>query len=320
MTRKTRTVYACVIQNDPSTRTKRENLERASAILEDALANPSRAREHAVGVVVAPEMFAHRYQLTLEQAHEVAEDGLGEREGECVWWAKKWARELNAAVAVGYVQRAGEKLYDAQGVATADGDVRTYKKTHLYDMDDAWASESDEGFKTMTIEVGTIDDEHAAGRGTITASPAICMDINPRRFEAPWDAYELANATLAAKSDLILFSSAWTNAHPLDALETKRKDVDAEEVLNYWFSRLAPLANTNTYFVCANRIGEENDIKYCGCSCVIDMRAQRVVAHIDPGMEGALLVPLELDVDVADSDDDDHHDDHHTLRRRDFAP
>ena len=55
------------------------------------------------------------------------------------------------------------------------------------------------------------------------------MDINPREFEAPWDAHELARACLKHESSLLLFASAWTNNHPDDPPESVTP-VDPNEV------------------------------------------------------------------------------------------
>ena len=139
---------------------------------------------------------------------------------------------------------------------------------------------------------------------------AICMDINPYRFEAPWHAHELARASVG--SDLIVFSSAWTSAHPDDASVTKAAPIDRDQVLSYWVARLEPLlgARDAPVFVCANRVGVEDEIQFVGCSCVIDLRrrAPRVLTAALDGKESirSCLVPLgPLDDDDGDDDSDD---------------
>ena len=67
------------------------------------------------------------------------------------------------------------------------------------------------------------------------------MDINPYKFQAPWEEYEFAKEIEKKKSSLILFASAWTNAHPNDDVETKAIVPDRTETWNYWFNRLLPL-------------------------------------------------------------------------------
>ena len=321
MPRRATALVACVVQNDPgraSARTKRDNIARVAAIVDRALDDDDLGRD--VGIIVCAECFAHEYTLTAANARAWSESGAGEVDGECVTWARALAAQRRCVVVVGYVRRVGQALFNAQALIDADGVVRSqHHKTHLYDMDEAWAEEGD-GFTTNVITVKTVvREENASGarvvaRGTadVRCTQAICMDINPYQFKAPWDAYELANAVKAAGEtnedgkhlhQLLLFSSAWTNAHPNDAEELKRAEVDVSDVLSYWYARLEPLRGTKTHFVCANRIGEENLIKFCGCSCVIDMRAQRVLTCIEPGVEDARLVPILLD------EDEDHRDD-----------
>ena len=314
-------LVACVVQNDPGARTKRENLARVSAIVEREL-DDVEGGGGDVGVVVCAECFAHEYALTAERARALSETGAGEGDGECVTWARALATRAGCVVVVGYVRAVGRSLFNAQTMVDSAGDiVAHHHKVHLYDMDEAWADEG-EGFTTSVVKMRTVVREESASgarvvaRGTanVLCTQGICMDINPYQFKAPWDAYELANAVKLAKEvnddgtklhQLLLFSSAWTNAHPNDTDELKRAPVDAADVVNYWFARLEPLRGTKAHFVCSNRIGEENLIKFCGCSCVIDMRAQKVLTFIPPGSEGATLVHIVLDEDEGEDDQDD---------------
>ena len=56
---------------------------------------------------------------------------------------------------------------------------------------------------------GGRDEDQGGEENTVLASLGICMDINPREFQAPWSAYELARACKAHGSSVLLFSSAW---------------------------------------------------------------------------------------------------------------
>ena len=106
----------------------------------------------------------------------------------------------------------------------------------------------------------------------IKTTVGICMDINPYKFEAPWEAYEFAKEIEKNKSSLVLFASAWTNAHPNDDMETKAIVPDRTETWNYWFNRLLPLfleeregeevalKPRKRAFVFANRVGVEREI------------------------------------------------------------
>ena len=97
--------------------------------------------------------------------------------------------------------------------------------------------------------------------------------------------------------------------HPEDDLETKRKPVNFEETVSYWMARLEPLigARDATRFVCANRVGVENDIQFTGCSCAIDLRYRRprLLMGVRDGAESLSTCYIELGPRVDDDDDDD---------------
>lgn len=266
-------VRACVAQLDPcaGAHDVRANIERA-----DALARTMEARD-GVGLVVFPELGFSRYvfdgDVDAARACARASDAV-------VTWAKRTAMRLRAHVAVGHAREVDGRLYNSQTVVDACGEiVRTYDKTHLYPpMDACWAEEGVKGFESYELDLRCVVMDDGEVRETTrrtTCVSAICMDINPYKFEAPWEAYELASACAEANAELIIFSSAWTSAHPDDDLETKRRPIDVNETLSYWVARLAPLIgkrDPGTVFVCANRIGVENEIQFTGCSCVIDLR------------------------------------------------
>ena len=81
------------------------------------------------------------------------------------------------------------------------------------------------------------------------------MDLNPHKFEAPWEEYEFASHALASESDLLVLSMAWLTE--LDALElaAHAKEPDLH-TLSYWVGRLKPLveADKEVVAVFANRV------------------------------------------------------------------
>jgi protein N-terminal amidase len=229
-------------------------------------------------------------------------------------WAREIAMTYDTHVALGHCREeatSGE-LFNSQTVFAPDGDVaRRYDKSHLYFVDEAWAVEGRRGFEVFTLAmkcfVRGAGSAYAEVVRDVKCVSAICMDINPYKFEAPWTDFELANACVG--SDLILFSSAWTSAHPDDPEEIKRKPVDFGETVSYGMSRLQPLLGKtmSPYFVCANRIGVENDIQFTGCSCIVDLRHRipRLMLGVREREETALSCWIELGRASDDDDDDD---------------
>ena len=296
----------CVVQTDPTrAETVAENVARVDARVRAAL-----TRDRGVGMVVCPELGFSRYALRDEDdARAVARESA-----RALAWAREIAMTYDTHVALGHCREeatSGE-LFNSQTVFAPDGDVaRRYDKSHLYFVDEAWAVEGRRGFEVFTLAmkcfVRGAGSAYAEVVRDVKCVSAICMDINPYKFEAPWTDFELANACVG--SDLILFSSAWTSAHPDDPEEIKRKPVDFGETVSYWMSRLQPLLGKtmSPYFVCANRIGVENDIQFTGCSCIVDLRHRipRLMLGVREREETALSCWIELGRASDDDDDDD---------------
>ena len=123
-------------------------------------------------------------------------------------WAAATARKLRCHVCVGHVRLDPDtgEMFNSQ--TTVDGSgavVARYDKTHLYFMDEKWAVESNTGFKQTQLALKVLkpggETPRAITRRHVTVTNAICMDINPYRFEAPWEAHELATASVG--SDLV---------------------------------------------------------------------------------------------------------------------
>ena len=104
------------------------------------------------------------------------------------------------------------------------------------------------------------------------------MDLNPHKFQAPWEAYEFASHALTTGSELLVLSMAWlTN---LDALELATHAGEPDlSTLSYWVERLNPLmqAEKEVIVVFANRCGEEagknpsgveEGVRYAGSSWI----------------------------------------------------
>lgn len=74
----------------------------------------------------------------------------------------------------------------------------------------------------------------------VATSFGICMDINPYKFEAPFDKWEFASRVLDAKSQLVILSMAWTSMLSAEELEDL-KDRPDMDTFNYWLQRFWPL-------------------------------------------------------------------------------
>ena len=198
-------------------------------------------RDDGVHILLLPEMAFSGYCFDdVADVSRVAETD----DGPTVRWCAKHAARLGCTVLCGYPRRvpgakirhdekngaadesSADALYNALVAVGPDGTTLThYHKSFLYVVDKTWADEGS-GFVCVDIPVRKGKDDATA---YVRATLGVCMDINPREFEAPWEAYELATAAKAHGSSLLLFASAWTNNHPDDPPESVTP-VDPNEV------------------------------------------------------------------------------------------
>lgn len=129
----------------------------------------------------------------------------------------------------------------------------------------------------------------------------ICMDINPHKFLAPWDAYEFAHSCLAAQSPIVALSMAWLTRQTPDELAAAPADAD-RETLAYWLERFYPLLDLRSrprdappvILIMANRCGVEGGVAYAGTSTVmkIDRGRTQIFDILGKGEEKLLVVDL----------------------------
>lgn len=206
-------------------------------------------------------------------------------------WAIQVAQQYHCHVTVGYpeITTSDPKTqYNSTVTISANGEIlKNYRKSFLYYTDETWASEGSPRFSTDTL--GTL--------GPVTLG--ICMDINPYKFLAPWEAYEFANTALNAQTPLICVSMAWLCHLSPEELMVEPGQADVATVA-YWVERFQPLVegskekDSATYILLANRCGVEKGVCYAGSSTV--MKIERGVVSLfetaGKSEEKCLLVDL----------------------------
>lgn len=236
--------------------------------------------------------------------------------GPSALWAQRTARRLKCKVCVGYpeIYRITEtssansveensngnnlvtspaKMYNSLLVVDEEGQViHNYRKRFLYYTDESWASEGEAewSFKSLEFPAGMSDSTTAATAESanksiqIPTTFGICMDINPYKFEAPFDAYEFAHRVLDSRSHLVILSTAWLT-NDMNSIVLKPEDSPDMDTFNYWIRRFWPLiekrinygdrqldgfdssTETKVIIVFANRTGMEDG----GPGCVIPL-------------------------------------------------
>lgn len=124
---------------------RRANLER--------LADVVRALDGAPDLVVAPELVNSGYDLDVIGARGME---LGEgRHGPTASLASELAAETGAVLVAGFLEREDDRLYDAAVIATPEGEVTTYRKSHLYppERERFWPGD---GVMTVPTAAGTL--------------------------------------------------------------------------------------------------------------------------------------------------------------------
>lgn len=282
------------------------NASRARALVARAAAqhgNPD--------LVVLPELGLTGYNFQLVAA---VRPHLEERGGRSTAWAQEVSRLFDCLTLVGFPEGAGEKIYNTAVMVDRQGAVLWhYRKTHLYEADEEWGCSEGEGFCTHDVDYAR------SGEEPLVASTAvgICMDLNPYRFEAPFDRYEFASA--AATARVVLCPMAWL--HPGspsiggEATEGETPDVvgsskpwdyyqEYEEpgepntsTVRYWVARLAPLLNARRLVVCTNRSGTEADVLYGGSTSIMEFGPGRVsvLGSLGRSGEGVMVSEVELE-------------------------
>ncbi|KAF5021650.1 hypothetical protein F66182_6308 [Fusarium sp. NRRL 66182] len=236
------------------------NLNRADSVL-------SKADPDDLDLLVLPELAFSGYNF--KSLQDIAPFLEYSGSGITSLWARTIALKYNCVVTVGYPEKvdlstkwpANPEYYNSTIVVNAEGEtIANYRKAFLYYTDESWALEGNAGFFEGWIP------------GLGNTSIGICMDLNPYKYEAPWDAFEFSYHVLESNSNLAIVSMAWmTREEPRKF--TRMPNEPDMETLTYWIARLEPLIRQDTreeiIVVLCNRCGNEDDVLYAGTSAVV---------------------------------------------------
>ncbi|KAF5558843.1 n-terminal amidase [Fusarium napiforme] len=236
------------------------NLNRADSVL-------SKANPDDLDLLVLPELAFSGYNF--KSLQDIAPFLEYSGSGITSLWARTVALKYNCVVTVGYPEKvdlsahwpANPEYYNSTIVVNSEGEtIANYRKYFLYYTDESWALEGDEGFFEGYIT------------GLGNTSIGICMDLNPYKYEAPWDAFEFAFHVLEAGSNLVIVSMAWMTREEPRKFTRMPNEPDIE-TLTYWVTRLEPLIRQDTreeiIVVFCNRCGNEEEVLYAGTSAVV---------------------------------------------------
>ncbi|KAJ5165127.1 Carbon-nitrogen hydrolase [Penicillium coprophilum] len=241
------------------------NIEKANTLLKTGKIISVDGKELGIGIdllkpdiLVLPELAMTGYNFRSLEAIKPHLESVGD--GPSASWARETARRLQCKVCVGYPEvekdsQDPDKItcYNSLLVVDEKGEfILNYRKTFLYYTDETWAAEGQvergfhelefttEGKQSSLMNPVHQGEQVLSEKKQVATSLGICMDINPYKFEAPFDKWEFATRVLDSKSQLVILSMAWLNTlsrEELDALKDK-PDMDT---FNYWLQRFWPL-------------------------------------------------------------------------------
>jgi predicted amidohydrolase len=186
-------VKLSVVQFTPVFSNKKHNLDKIKELLAD---NPA-------DIIVLPELCTTGYSfLTKQEALHAAEDATGES----VSFFRQLAVELKAVIIAGFAEKDGDRVYNSALAALPDGNLRVYRKTHLFFREKACFEPGDSGF--FIVDHPFID---------CRIGIMVCND---------WRYPEAARSLALMGADIIacpsnLVSTLWGVGMPARALENK---------------------------------------------------------------------------------------------------
>ncbi len=271
-----------ILQFSPQLGKVAKNASRVRNLLSPLIASEqaqqsSETKRPGIDLLILPEMALTGYAFS-SVAHIVPYlESCGK--GPTSDLAQELSRKLRCHTLVGYPETIQGKHYNSAMLIDSDGTMlHNYRKTHLFQTDESWASEG-HGFSSVDVP--------GLGRCSI----GICMDLNPKGFTAPWEAFEFG--TFCAKDcvDLIAVPMAW-----LQTESSEDGAIDPLNLVKYWTSRILPVLRKgrSTVFLACNRTGSEGTVVYAGCSAAIAIGSDgtpTLLGHL-AREEGVLVLDL----------------------------
>lgn len=264
-------------------------------------ANTARVRELLAGardidILVLPELALTGYNFPSRTS---IAPFLEERDnGPLASLARELSRKFGCVTVIGYPER-DTKTYNSAMVVDKEGKViHNYRKTHLFETDETWGctENQDKDFKLVSVQFSK-----GGHVKVVKMTVGICMDLNPYKFTAPFNAFEFALSCYKQNSDIVVVPTAWVSTkspsliedpekrHASTALFAKEfqesrhqlpKEPDTSTV-RYWLLRLLPLLphvvnelppkKTRTTVLIGNRTGLEGSIVYAGSSTMFQL-------------------------------------------------
>ncbi len=242
------------VQFRPTRGDKAGSLRRLVTLAAGAARWAGGPNDPGLDLLVLPEMAATGYVFSgPDEVRPLAEDLSPGGESETARALAPVARGARTWLVVGLPERAGDRLFNSALVLDRAGEVRfVYRKTLLFEADEAWATPGDSGY-------GVFEDAGAS------FTVGICMDLNDDAFIAH---------CAAAQTRAVALPTNWLD--------------QGEEVWSYWAWRMRGVPSA---LVAANTYGEDRGTRFRGESAILDGRRVLAAAARDGDAALAATLP-----------------------------
>ncbi|GAA5891333.1 hypothetical protein JCM5296_006902 [Sporobolomyces johnsonii] len=297
------TLRVACVQLDPVFKNSSASREKADRLIESLEVG-------TLDLLVMPEMAFSGYCFTSrEDITPYVEDPST---GETFAWASRTALKLGCYVQVGLPTVSSSSSSSAPPgphysnstllVSPSGSLVSVYSKHFLYETDYAWATPGP-AFVALDLPFppsSPFHSDRAPGRA-FRLAPAICMDLNPKDFVAPFEAFEFASFAKREEVDVVACSMSWLDSEPPRGAHEEEDEGGRTEwdkvhrTLGYWVMRMEPLMESGVAFVGCNRVGREGDTVFTGSSCAIELQERpTVIKYATKRKEEVLVAKVRL--------------------------
>lgn len=182
-----------LLQLNPVLHHVEENIQRANKILSQL------PKSKAIDLLILPEFGFTGYNFPNPQALSPYLEQTS-HPGSSISWAQQTSQRLKCFTVIGYPQLQDQTTLNSAVVIDPKGEIiHNYHKSFLYENDEKFGAVEGEGFKTFEIN-------------GIKSSIGICMDLNPYKFEAPFNKFEFSNYCLNNDVKLVICPMAWLHS------------------------------------------------------------------------------------------------------------
>ncbi|AZF35018.1 N-carbamoylputrescine amidase [Pseudomonas sp. R1-43-08] len=257
MNESTSPVRVAVVQFDPQVGT----YNRASN-LETSLSLALQAVNNGANLIVLPELANTGYLFNSRQDAYLHAEPVPDGPSLRAWM--DFAQFHQVHLVAGLAERDGMQLFDTAVLLGPDGLIGKYRKAHLWNKEKLWFSPGNLGFPVFETPIGRI--------GLL-----ICWDI--------WFP-EVPRILTQQGADIIcsLNNWVWTPPPLFD---------EAGKCMASYLTMTAAHVN-NVFIAAANRIGEEQDARYLGCSLIAGTNGWPIGKIASPNEQAIIYADIDL--------------------------